>query len=52
MLIETFYALLTGVCLAKKMTHRSGESFCLRLAFLLALFNILVQWAVGGTPPP
>jgi hypothetical protein len=44
MLIETFYSLLTGVCHAKKMTHRAWEYFCMRLAYLLALFNILVQW--------
>ena len=44
MLIETFYSLLTGVCHAKKMTHRTWEYFCMRLAFLLALFNLLVQW--------
>jgi hypothetical protein len=44
MLSETFFALLTGVCHAKKMTPRAWEYFCTRLAFLLALFNILVQW--------
>ena len=26
------------------MTHRVWEYFCMRLAFLTALFNILVQW--------
>jgi hypothetical protein len=44
MVIETFFSMLTGVCHAKKMAHRAWEYFCMRLAFLLALFNILVQW--------
>jgi hypothetical protein len=44
MLVETFYAMLTVVCHAKKMTHRAWEYLCMHLAFLMALFNILVQW--------
>ena len=44
MLVETFYSMLTVVCHSKKMTHRVWEYFCMRLAFLVALFNLLVQW--------
>jgi hypothetical protein len=44
MLVETFFSMLTGICHAKKMTHRAWDYFCMRLSFLMALFNILVQW--------
>jgi hypothetical protein len=39
MLVATFSSLLTVVCHAQKMTHRAWEYFCMRLAFLMALFN-------------
>ena len=44
MLVEIFYSMLTVVSHSKKMAHRAWEYFCMRLAFLVALFNILVQW--------
>ena len=49
MLIETVLAMLTTVCHFKKVMHRVWAYFQTRLAFTMALFNILVQWH-GLTP--
>lgn len=44
MLIETVLSMLTGVCHLKKVSHRVWAYFETRLAFTVALFNLLVQW--------
>lgn len=44
MLIETVYSMLTLVCHFKKVMHRVEGYFQARLAFTVALFNVLVQW--------
>jgi hypothetical protein len=49
MLIETVLSMLTLVNHFKKVMHRVWEYFQARLAFTLAMFNILIQWD-GLTP--
>ena len=44
MLVETTFSMLTLVCHAKHAIHRTWRYFTMRLAFTVALFNILVQW--------
>lgn len=44
MLIETVLSMLTVVCHFKKVMHRAAEYFQARLAFTVAMFNLLVQW--------
>ena len=44
MLIETILSMLTQVCHLKKAAHRCWGYFKTRLAFTMALFNLLVQW--------
>jgi hypothetical protein len=44
MLIETVFSLLTQVCNLKRLRQRVFEYFEMRLAFTVALFNILQQW--------
>lgn len=44
MVIETILSMLTGICHLKKVTHRCWVYFKTRLAFTMALFNLLVQW--------
>ena len=44
LLIETILSMLTQVCHLKKVAHRSWVYFKTRIAFTMALFNILVQW--------
>ncbi len=44
MVVETVLSLLTGVCQLKKASQRSWEQVHARLAYTMALFNILVQW--------
>ena len=44
MLIETILSMLTPVCHLKKVAHRCWVYFKTRLAFTMALFNLLVQW--------
>jgi hypothetical protein len=44
MLIETILSMLTTVCHFKKVSHRVWDYFESRLAYTMALFNILVQW--------
>lgn len=44
MLVETVLSMLTRICHFKHMCHKSWAYFQSRLAFTMALFNILVQW--------
>ena len=44
MLIETVLSMLTQVCHLKKVMHRVADYFQARLAFTVALFNVLVHW--------
>jgi hypothetical protein len=44
MLVATFFSLLTTVCHLQKVTHRVWRYFTMRLAFIVAVFNVLVQW--------
>ena len=44
MIVETVLSLLTLVCHFKKVMHRTWEHFKSRLAYTMAMFNLLVQW--------
>lgn len=44
MLIETVLSLLTRLNQLKRGCHRLWESFRARLAFTLALYNLLIEW--------
>jgi len=44
MIQETVLSMLTLVCHFKKVMHRKWEYFKSRLAYTMAMFNILVQW--------
>ena len=44
MVVEHVLALLTTVCQLKNARHRTWTGFETRLAFTLALFNVLVDW--------
>ena len=44
MLVETVLSMLTLVCNLKKVRHRCWDYFKTRLAFTMAMFNLLVQW--------
>ncbi len=44
MLVETTFSMLTLVCHAKHALHRAWRYFTMRLAFSVALFNVLAQW--------
>ena len=44
MLVETVLSMLTPVCHFKKVMHRGWAYFQARLAFTMAVFNVLVQW--------
>jgi len=44
MMVETILSMLTTVCHFKKVSHRVWTYFESRLAYTMALFNILVQW--------
>ena len=44
MVVETFFSMLTTVGHLKKVLHRVWRYFTMRLAFTVALFNVLVQW--------
>lgn len=44
MLIETVLSMLTRVCHLKKVNHRIWAYFEARLAYTVAIFNLLVQW--------
>lgn len=49
MIVETILSMLTTICHFKKIAHRVWTYFESRLAYTMALFNILVQWH-GLTP--
>jgi hypothetical protein len=51
MLIETVLSMLTQICHFKKVTHRVAAYFQARLAFTVAVFNLLIQWD-GLKPEP
>ncbi len=44
MLVETVLSMLTTVCHLKKVAHRAADYFRMRMAFITAAFNLLVQW--------
>lgn len=48
MVVETVLSMLTTVCRLKKLSHRTWAALRSRLAFTMAVFNILVQW--NGLP--
>jgi len=50
MIVETVLSMLTTVCHAKKMAHRVWSCLRARLAYTMAVFNILAQW--HGSPHP
>jgi hypothetical protein len=49
MVIETVLSMLTTVCHFKHNRHRTWAQFMARLAFTMAMFNVVVQW--DGLPP-
>jgi hypothetical protein len=51
MIVETVLSMLTTVCHFKKVMHRVWAYFQARLAFTMAVFNLLVSWD-GLTPDP
>lgn len=51
MLVETVLSMLTTISHLKHVTHRVATYLQARLAFTMALFNILVQWR-GLAPDP
>lgn len=44
MLVETVLSMLTTICHFKKVMHRTWTYFQARLAYTMALFNLLVSW--------
>jgi len=44
MIVETVLSMLTLVCHFKKVMHRAWSYFKSRLAYTMALFNVLVLW--------
>jgi len=44
MIIETVLSMLTTICHFKKISQRVWDYFKARLAFMMAAYNILVQW--------
>lgn len=46
MVVESVFSLLTRVCHSKQMKIRVWEYFEMRLGYLMAIFNLLIQW--GG----
>lgn len=44
MLVETALSMLTYICDFKRSRHKVWEFFKTKVAFTMALFNILVQW--------
>ena len=49
MLVETVLSMLTTVCHLKHQHHWQADYFRARMAFVIAAFNLLVQW--GGLQP-
>ncbi len=44
MVVETVLSMLTTVCHFKHVSHRKWPAFMARLAFTMAVFNVLVLW--------
>ena len=44
MVVECVLAMVTTVCRFKHISHRAWSSVLARLAFTMAIFNVLVQW--------
>ena len=44
MIVEMVLSMLTTVCHFKKVMHRAWGYFQARLAFTMAVFNLLVGW--------
>ena len=44
MVVETVLSLLTTVLRFKKLSHRTWTNLRARLAYTMALFNVLVMW--------
>ncbi len=44
MLIETILSMLTTICHFKQVSHRGWHYFLARVAFTMAMYNVLVQW--------
>lgn len=44
MVVETVLSMLTTVCHLKKLSHRTWTHLRARLAWTMAVFNLLVQW--------
>jgi hypothetical protein len=44
MVVETILSMLTTVCHFKHVSHRSWAPCMMRLAFTMAMFNVLVLW--------
>lgn len=44
MVVETALSMLTRICDFKHMAHRSWEYFETRIAYAMALYNILISW--------
>jgi hypothetical protein len=44
MVVETVLSLLTTVCRLKKLSHRTWRNLQARLAYTMAVFNVLAQW--------
>ena len=44
MVVETIWSLLTGICRLKKASQRTWNGLRARLAYTMALFNMLVLW--------
>jgi hypothetical protein len=42
--VETVLSMLTTICHFKRISQRTWHYFMTRLAFTMALFNVLVQW--------
>ena len=51
MIVETVLSMLTTICHFKKVMHRVWDYFQARLAFTMAVFNLLVSWD-GFHPDP
>ena len=44
MIVETALSMLTYICDFKRSRHKVWDYFAAKLAFAMALFNILIQW--------
>jgi hypothetical protein len=51
MIVETVLSMQTNICHFKKVMHRVWDYFQARLAFTMAVFNLLISWD-GLKPDP